>query len=257
MIWLFAGKISSIISAMKNDVVLEVEKLSVSFNENKVLENISFSLKMGEVLAIVGPNGAGKSVLFRALLGLIPHTGSISWTADIKIGYVPQKLGLEREMPLTVREFLSLKSSKNGQDILPVLESVGINIGPKNEHHLEHHILNRRLGFLSGGELQRILIAWALLGNPDVLLFDEPTAGIDIGGEGTIYNLLHKLQTSSKLTILLISHDLNIVYKYADTVICLNKSLVCFGEPHEVLDPKGLSDLYGGESKFYQHIHDH
>lgn len=239
--------------------ILDVRALTVEFDGNKVLENISFSVSKGEVLAIVGPNGAGKSVLFRALLGLVPRSGAVDWQPGVKIGYVPQKLALERTLPLTVKEFLSLMSSPSGgkvnEEIISSLESVGIKTGPAEEYHLERHILNRRLGTLSGGEFQRILIAWSLIGNPDVLLFDEPTTGIDISGEGTIYNLLHKIQESKELTLILISHDLNIVYKYANNVICLNKRLVCFGEPRAALDPKSLEALYGGEAKFYHHDH--
>ncbi len=239
---------------MEKEGVLEVENLSVSFNGQKVLDNINFSLNKGEVLAVIGPNGSGKSVLFRALLGLISYSGKISWQSSLKIGYVPQKLAIDRGLPLTVKEFLDLKSSSKAQT-LQALSSVGIDTGRENEHHLEHHILNRRVGFLSGGEFQRVLIAWSLVDNPDVLLFDEPTTGIDIGGEETIYNLLHELQDKRNLTIILISHDLNVVYRYANSVICLNKQQVCFGEPHAVLNPEELSSLYGGEAKFYHHDH--
>ena len=234
--------------------ILEVENLDVSFDGQNVLENINFNLDKGDVLAVIGPNGAGKSVLFRALLDLIPYSGKISWQAGLKIGYVPQKLAIERDLPITVVEFLGLKSPIK-ENMLQALSSVGINTGPEQEHHLEHHILNRRMGLLSGGELQRVLIAWSLVDNPDILLFDEPTAGIDIGGEETIYNLLHELQDKRNLTIILISHDLNVVYRYANSVICLNKQQVCFGEPHSVLNPDELSSLYGGEAKFYHHEH--
>lgn len=236
------------------ETILEVENLSVEFDGQKVLENIDFSLNGGEVLAVIGPNGSGKSVLFRAVLGLIPHAGKVIWHNNPRISYVPQKLSIERGLPLTVKEFLMLKAQSEKR-IMGVLASVGIDTGPEHEHHLEHHILNRRMGFLSGGEFQRVLVAWALINDPDVLFFDEPTTGIDIGGEETIYNLLHELQDKRKLTIVLISHDLNIVYKYANTVICINKQRVCFGEPHAVLNPEELSSLYGGEAKFYHHKH--
>lgn len=239
---------------MADTEILGVENLAVSFDGQKVLENINFTIGKGDVLAVIGPNGAGKSVLFRALLGLIPYTGKISWRLGLKIGYVPQKLAIDRSLPLTVNEFLSLKSSSKN-NILQALASVGINTGQENEHHLEHHILNRPLGLLSGGEFQRVLIAWSLVDNPDVLLFDEPTTGIDIGGEETIYNLLYELQSKRDLTIILISHDLNVVYRYADSVVCLNKQQICFGEPHTVLNPEELSALYGGETKFYHHDH--
>ena len=239
---------------MSNSQILEVENLAVSFGDQKVLENVNFAINKGDVLAVIGPNGAGKSVLFRALLGLIPYSGTISWASGLKIGYVPQKLSIDRGLPLTVREFLGLKSSSK-EKALKALGSVGIATGQENEHHLEHHILNRQMGFLSGGELQRVLIAWSLVDDPDILLFDEPTSGIDIGGEETIYNLLHELQDKRNLTIILISHDLNVVYRYANSVICLNKQQVCFGEPHAVLNPDELSTLYGGEAKFYHHDH--
>lgn len=235
--------------------ILEVENLGVEFDGFKVLEDINFSVEKGDVLAVIGPNGSGKSVLFRALLGLIPYSGRIDWAKDTKISYVPQKLSIDRTLPLSVMEFLGLKS-KSKKEILDALSWVGIDTAPESEHHLEHHILNQRMGILSGGQFQRVLVAWSLIGHPNVLLFDEPTSGIDIGGEETIYNLLHELQDKHDLAVLLISHDLNIVYKYADNVVCLNKKQMCFGAPHSVLNPEELSALYGGETKFYHHKHE-
>ena len=236
------------------NTLLSVQNLSVSFDNNKVIDNLSFLIKKGEVIAIVGPNGAGKSVLFRALIGLVPYSGKIEWTSGLKISYVPQRFNIEKDFPLTTREFLRLKS-KNQAKILAALESVGLKNKQTEMHHIEHHLLSQRLGWLSGGQLQRVLIAWAILDDPDVLLFDEPTTGIDVGGEETIYNLLKKLNDEMALTILLISHDLNIVYKYADSVLCLNKEKICFGSPREVLDPQALIKLYGGEARFYKHEH--
>lgn len=240
-----------------NNPILRVRNLRVSFDGNHVLKDLDFSVNKGDVLAIVGPNGAGKSVLFRALLGLIPHSGEITWSNNLKISYVPQKFSIDRELPLSTEEFLKFKK-KSHPEIIAVLKSVGIGSEHADDpdHHLRHikdHVLNQRLGWLSGGQLQRVLIAWALLDDPDVLLFDEPTAGIDVGGEETIYNLLKKLHSERNLTILLISHDLNIVYKYASNVLCLNKEMICHGIPSEVLDPASLTKLYGGEAGFYKH----
>jgi len=235
---------------MYMEKVLSVDNLAVSFDNQNVLKDISFSVEKGEVLAIVGPNGSGKSVLFRALLGLIPYSGTVAWNKNLKISYVPQKLSIERDLPLNVEEFLALKES-NRERIIQALKIVGL----EDEHHIEKHLLRQRLGWLSGGQLQRIMIAWSLLDDPNVLLFDEPTSGIDLGGEGTIYNLLKKLGDQRNLTILLISHDLNIVYKYANNVICINKEMICHGIPSEVLDPKALARLYGGETSFYKHEH--
>lgn len=235
-----------------DEIILKVADLIVAFGDNLIIDNLNFEVKKGEVMAIVGPNGAGKTVLFRTLLGLLPYKGTISWKTGVKIGYVPQKLFVEKSFPLSVLEFFKFKS-RSLERILFALSAVGI----KGEnHHDRDHVLHQRLGALSGGELQRILIAWSLLDNPEVLLFDEPTSGIDIGGEETIYNLLHALQEKNSLTIVLISHDLNIVYKYANTVLCLNREQLCFGEPSVVLDPNALSSLYGGETSFYRHEHE-
>jgi len=246
---------------MIDNSILKVKDLEVSFDGDKILKDLDFSVNQGDVLAIVGPNGAGKSVLFRALLGLVPYSGKIEWAKDLKISYVPQKFSIDRELPLSTAEFLKFKE-KSEAKIINILKSVGIGSEHKNdpEHHARHlkeHILSQRLGWLSGGQLQRVLIAWALLDDPDVLLFDEPTAGIDVGGEETIYNLLRKLHGERKLTIFLISHDLNIVYKYADNVLCLNREMICYGVPATVLDPGSLAKLYGGEAGFYKHDHHH
>ncbi len=239
--------------------ILKVKDLGVNFGRDQVLKGLNFSVNKGDVLAVVGPNGAGKSVLFRALLGLIPYSGQIEWQKDFKISYIPQKFAIDKELPLSTGEFLKFKK-RSDADIIDVLKSVGVGAEHKNDperysRHLREHVLNQRLGWLSGGQLQRILIAWALLDNPDVLLFDEPTAGIDIGGEETIYNLLKKLHGERGLTMLIISHDLNIVYKYASDVLCINKEMICHGIPSEVLDPAALMKLYGGEAGFYKHEH--
>lgn len=231
--------------------ILEVKDLAVSFDSFNVFHDVSFQIGRGEVMAVVGPNGSGKTVLFRALLRLIHHQGEVNWTDNIKIGYVPQKLFVDNQFPVSVGDFFKFKT-KSEEATAEALNSVGLT---GNFVHLKHHILNKKLGALSGGQLQRVLIAWSIINKPDILLFDEPTSGIDIGGEETIYNLLHKLQASSHLAIILTSHDLNIVYKYADKVLCLNKEMVCYGPPHEVLNTTNLSQLYGGETKFYEHKH--
>lgn len=238
------------------ETILTVEDLGVKFDETEILKGLNFSVRKGDVLAIVGPNGAGKSVLLRALLGLIPHSGHIKWSDDLKISYIPQKFSIDKEFPLSTAEFLSFKN-KNRQEILNVLKAVGISNEHHDERHVEDHILKQRLGWLSGGQLQRVLIAWAILDNPEVILFDEPTAGIDVGGEETIYNLLKKLKNERGLTMIIVSHDLNIVYKYANNVVCINKEMACYGAPNEVLDPSSLANLYGGDVGFYKHAHDH
>ena len=231
--------------------ILNVRDLSVNFGKEEVLKDISFSVNEGDFLAIIGPNGAGKTVLFRALMGLIPYDGDVKWRTNIKIGYVPQKLMEKAELPLTVREFFLLKSKNLFFKDKQILNSIVHELKSVN---IDDTILDRQLINLSRGELQRVLISWAILGHPQVLLFDEPTAGVDIAGEENIYNLLHKLQDERGMTVLIISHDLNIVYRYADKVLCLNKEMLCFGAPQDALTGEQIGRLYG-EGVFNHHEH--
>ena len=233
--------------------MLSVKNLSVRFDGQTILDNLSFDVKKGDFVAVLGPNGAGKTVLFRSVLGLIPFEGSVKWQKNVKIGYVPQKLSIERDTPLTVLEFLALKNAAP-EESYEALQAVGfIKDGERGRWE---PLLGTRLGQLSGGELQRVLIAYALINHPDILLFDEPTAGVDIGGEETIYSLLDKLHREHGLTTVIITHDLHVVAKYAKKVLCLNREKVCYGSPKEALDPKILSELYGTDINLYAH-HEH
>lgn len=232
--------------------LLRVSNLKVSFDKNIVLDDINLNVNEKETLAIIGPNGSGKTTLFRSLLGLVPYQGKIEWKKGVKIGYVPQRINIDSDLPLTAVDLFNLKNA-NKKEVEFALSAVGFDKNKPHDGHLENHILNEKLGVLSGGELQRIMIAWALIGNPDILLFDEPTAGIDISAEDTIYSLLHRLQINRKFVILLISHDLQVVYKYADNVLCLNKKELCYGPPRQILNQENLDKLFGGSVGFYQH----
>ncbi|MBI2023086.1 metal ABC transporter ATP-binding protein [Candidatus Giovannonibacteria bacterium] len=231
--------------------ILELNDLKAGYGKDKTFEgvsDVSFSLDRGDTLAVIGPNGSGKTTLFRAILGSIPHEGELKKEKNIKIGYVPQKIDLERDIPMTAEEFLKLRihpSEDDEHSPAKVLKMVG----------LGEEYLSKKIGELSSGELQRILIAWAIIGHPDLLLFDEPTASVDVAGQETVYELLHKLQDEYSLTLALISHDLSVVYKYANKVLCLNKVQICFGSPLDVLTPDELQKLYGGERKLYHHLH--
>ncbi|OGM89421.1 ABC transporter ATP-binding protein [Candidatus Wolfebacteria bacterium RBG_13_41_7] len=225
--------------------ILEVKNLNVSFGKEKIIENLSFNLKTGENLVILGPNGAGKTVLLKTLLGIYPFSGGIKWKENVKIGYVPQKFMLEKTVPLTVEEFFRFRKISE-EEIVNVIESVGI----KNKS-----VLKNKIGEISSGQLQRILIAWALVDNPEVLIFDEPTAGIDIEGEETIYKLLAEIEKERNLTIIMVTHDLSVVYKIADVALCLNRRFSCYGVPQEVLNSENFRKMYGEEIKFYKHEH--
>lgn len=199
--------------------ILSVKGLTVEFNGHTILANLSFDVIRDSTLAVIGPNGAGKSVLFRSLLGLTAYKGNVSWDKDVRIGYVPQKLSVQKDLPLTVMEFLELKESDH-KKIGEALHLVGFKAKAEHIHH-DIRVLKTRLGSLSGGELQRVMMAYALLGDPNVLLLDEPTAGVDIAGEETFYDLFKRLKKEKDLTIIFISHDMEVVNKYADKVIKL------------------------------------
>ncbi|MEW5907617.1 MAG: metal ABC transporter ATP-binding protein [Patescibacteria group bacterium] len=226
--------------------ILEVNNLSVKFRNEKIIDNLSFNLKEKDNLVILGPNGAGKSVLLKTLLGLLPFEGEIKWKKEVRISYVPQKFFPSGEIPLSVEEFFKLKKIEKNE-IEKSLRSVGLT---------DLEIMKKKIGVISTGEFQRAMIAWSLADNPDVLLFDEPTAGIDIGGEETIYNLLMQIEKELNLTMVIVTHELNIIYKFANSVLCLNKKAVCYGTPEEALTPESIGQLYGGKIKFYQHQHD-
>ncbi|PIX21409.1 MAG: ABC transporter ATP-binding protein [Deltaproteobacteria bacterium CG_4_8_14_3_um_filter_45_9] len=229
---------------MKNGLILKVKDLNVLLNDQSIIESLSFEVKRGDALTILGPNGAGKSVLLKTLLGLIPHRGEIEWAKGVKIGFVPQRLPFIKDIPLSIKDFFNLKGSPE-KETEAILNSVGF----------KEDFSRKKIGDLSSGQFQRVLIAWGLVGNPQVLLFDEPMTGVDISAEETIYNLLAKLKGEMDLTILLVTHDLSVVYKFSTDVICLNRQPICYGPPQEVLTPESLQRLYGGEVKYYQHKH--
>jgi len=228
-----------------NEPILKVKNLNVSFGEEEIVRELSFEVKRGEVLIILGPNGAGKTTLLRALLGLIPYEGEIDWGSK-NISYLPPQELIQRKHlpPMTIEEFFKFKDVDK-ENILKIFEEVGLNAS----------LLKKSFNALSTGQFQRMMIAWALVDNPEVLLFDEATYGIDAGGEETIYSLLHKFWGKRDLTILLVTHDLDIVYEHANSVLCLNKEKMCYGEPTKILTPQNLEKIYGTGIKFYKHVH--
>jgi len=228
---------------MDNKLALQVKNLTVELNNQKIIDDLSFEVKKGETLVILGPNGAGKTTLLRALLGIIPYQGKVKWAVK-NISYLPPKEIMQTKeiMPLAVEDFYSLKEvTKN--DAFKSLSSVG----------LPNDVFKKRIAHLSTGQFQRLSIAWALVDKPDTLLFDEPTSGIDIGGTETIYSLLHKFWGEQELTIVLVTHDLSVVWGHADNVLCLNKKGLCYGVPSQALTTKKLKELYGVGVKYYKH----
>ncbi|MGB9623833.1 MAG: metal ABC transporter ATP-binding protein [Phycisphaerae bacterium] len=240
---------------------LRLRNVSVTLGGTAILSDISFEPAVGKLNAIIGPNGAGKTTLLRAILGLVPYTGTIERgrTAEgrpVRIGYVPQRLDFDRAIPVSVIDFLCcglqrrplwLGHRRKARRIAArVLERVG---GAGWE--------GRMIGKLSGGELQRVLLAMALADEPDVLLLDEPVAGVDVVGEELFCDLLGSLQREGHYTMLLVSHDLSIVTQHAEYTVCLNRTIHCQGATVKTLTAENLRALYSQDVALYGHAHAH
>src|SRR4029079_2714896 len=185
------------------DAILDVSNLSVAFGSTSVLHHLNFSVERGTSLAILGPNGAGKTVLFKALIGAIPFEGGVRWAAGTRVGYVPQKLDLERDVPITGVDFIRARAAlakQSAAEVSRVLTEVGVS----------PDVAARRIGVLSGGQFQRLLVAFALGRKQTVVLLDEPTSGVDEPGQEQLTELMRRLQQDHGLTILFISHELSV-----------------------------------------------
>jgi len=229
--------------------LIEAKNLSLSYGADTVLHGISLTVEAGEIVTVIGPNGSGKSSLLRALLGgKSPSGGSISRKPDLRIGYVPQRLMVDANMPLTVRRFLSLPTRHKPAEIAEMLTRVGI-----------AGFEARQLTALSGGQFQRVLLARALLGRPEILLLDEPTQGLDQPGIAAFYELLDAVRREIGCAVLLVSHDLHVVMSASDRVICLNGHICCQGSPTVVSNAPEYRALFGvgthGTMALYQHAH--
>lgn len=247
---------------MNKPAALDVRNLSVYIQHHQILKNISFSVPAGSTTAILGPNGAGKSILLKTILGLVPKsqgTITIFGSDHLKrkkvsklISYIPQKLQLDHTFPLTVAGLFSLKSKR----------PIGLKIGEDQKMHELLDLVGlpnrttQRLNTLSGGQLQRVLLAYSLMDDPKFLLLDEPSVGIDVLGQDTIYTLLEKIQKQKDITMLIVSHELDVVMRYASQVVCLNKEMLCHGIPKEVLSSEMLHQMYGGPVGVFSHFHD-
>jgi len=229
--------------------ILSVKDVGVVLDGMSIVEAISFELAAGDNLAIIGPNGSGKTVLLRALLGMVLHSGAVAWAPGVKVGYVPQKIEADRNLPLSIDDLLRAKARVvhlPSESVRSVADVIG----------LSPEILDKPIGRLSGGQFQKALIAFALLGDPNVLLLDEPTASLDQLTEERVYELIRRLQKTFGLTLIIVSHDLSMVYREATQVLCINRQGLCFGPPSKVLTPETLQALYGEHLHFYQHPHD-
>ncbi len=236
---------------MHTTKIIEVKDVSFAYRDSDyVLRNISFGVEKGALVMLIGPNGSGKTTLLKILLGLLrPTQGTVLLFGEkpsevrYKIGYVPQKLDFDRTFPITVREFLRFSDRKATEAAIDsVLESIGAD-----------KFKDKLLGALSGGQLQRVLIARALLSKPAILFLDEPVSGVDIGGEQNFYELIKKVKERYKVTIVMVSHEITVVNTMATHVICINKRMLCSGNPKSALSAKTIEALYGTDVSLHKH----
>ncbi|MBD3667763.1 MAG: zinc ABC transporter ATP-binding protein ZnuC [Parvibaculaceae bacterium] len=236
---------------MTTQPLLELRSVSVRLGGREVVSHVGLAIGPAEIVTLIGPNGAGKTTLARTMLGILkPSAGTVVKRDGLRIGYVPQRISLEPTLPLTVRRLLTLTHRFDDAAMLKSLDEVGA-----------AHLIDRQASELSGGEYQRVLLARALLGNPDLLILDEPTRGIDFAGQSALYDLLAHIRRDRGCAILLISHDLHVVMAASDRVICVNGHVCCEGAPEAVTNDPSYVALFGpGHAEslaVFKHHHDH
>lgn len=230
---------------------LEFKQVSKRYHDYAVLSHISFTLNSGNIITLLGPNGAGKSTIAKLALGLIsPTSGEIVRKKNLRVGYVPQKINLESTLPITVERFIRLKKQFSPEAVQTVLKQTQT-----------EHLLNKAMQTLSGGEMQRVLLAQALLNQPELLVLDEPTQGVDVTGQIVIYDLIHQIRQELNCAVLMISHDLHLVMAKTDEVLCINQHICCSGTPADVTKNPAFIEMFGqsaaSQLALYTHHHSH
>ncbi len=233
------------------EVLVRVDGLDVSIAGRSILDDVSLVVHEGEIVTVIGPNGAGKTVLVRTILGLIqPRSGQVSRRSGLTVGYVPQRLHIDPVLPLTVARFLTLGARRPRADVEAALTETGVG-----------QVIDAAVQRVSGGEFQRVLLARALMRDPDLLVLDEPVQGVDIGGQSGLYRLITRVRDRRNCGVLMVSHDLHLVMASTDQVLCINRHVCCTGHPEMVARDPAYIELFGREAAgsvaVYVHEHDH
>ena len=231
--------------------VLEMDNVSFARGGKTILNDISLSLAPGEIMTLIGPNGSGKTTLVKIALGLQqPDSGAVKLRKGVRIGYMPQRVVIDPVLPLTVRRFLSLGGRCKLGRRMAALEEVGA-----------PHVIDSAVQSISGGEFQRVLLARAILREPDFLVLDEPVQGVDVTGQAALYDLISRIRRRYGCAVLMVSHDLHLVMAQTDSVICLNQHICCSGHPSVVSQDPAFIEMFGKEDAdrlaVYHHHHDH
>ncbi len=231
--------------------MIAVEGLTIRDGGKVLLDHVDMVINAGEIVTVIGPNGGGKTTLLRAIIGALPPSdGRVRRVKGLRIGYTPQKLAIERTVPITVERFLSVGAQITPGDRSRALERTGVGA-----------LRSAQMADLSGGELQRALLARALMRDPNLLILDEPTQGLDQSGEAGFYRLIEEIREETGCAILIVSHDIHVVMRSADKVICLNGHVCCAGAPSAVSTDPSYLQLFGGRADgalaLYRHQHDH
>lgn len=235
---------------LSSAVLIEATGLAVTFGERQVLENVDLSLSEREIVTLIGPNGAGKTTLVRTLLGLQrPSTGKLTRRPGLRIGYMPQRVTVDAILPMNVERFLRLGARRRSA-VAHTAARLGVS-----------DLLHSPIQGLSGGEMQRVLLARALLRDPQLLVLDEPAQGVDVGLQSAFYRLIRQIRDEQACGVLMVSHDLHLVMAATDRVICLNGHVCCTGRPEAVSRDPAYQRLFGGADTrglaVYAHDHDH
>ena len=231
--------------------LVEISNLDIRLGSNTVLHNVEMRVEPGEIITIVGPNGSGKTTLLKAIIGSIkPSVGWVKKSPGLRIGYVPQRLHIDATLPITVRRFLSLPRSVPDSVAHDALTTAGVK-----------DLGMQQMTRLSGGQFQRVLLARALLGRPELLLLDEATQGLDQPGSAAFYRQIETVRQHLDCAVLMVSHELHVVMAASDRVICLNGHICCHGAPGQVATAPEYRALFGSGSQgalaLYQHEHTH
>ncbi len=231
--------------------LISAQNIEVRHGATRAVFGVTLAIEPAEIVTIVGPNGSGKSTLLRAMIGALPPTkGTITHTPDLRIGYVPQKLHIDPAMPITVRRFLNLPRRVSTANLRAALTRTGV-----------QDLETKQLSALSGGQLQRVLLARAILNDPHILVLDEPTQGLDQPASAAFYRLIEALRDDLRCAVLMVSHELHVVMSATDRVICLNGHICCEGAPDVVTAAPAYRELFGsgtgGALALYRHEHNH